>query len=143
MTTTEPQSISSLNDKVILFDGVCKLCNSWSGFIIKHDTKRVFKLANVQSEAGARLLNHFGYPTDAFATMLYLEGNSCFEKSDAFLRIVGQLGAPWKHLRHLSFIPKSIRDWLYDRIALNRYKLFGKYDHCILPQPDHINRFLE
>lgn len=136
-----PPNIGS-DDCVILFDGVCKLCNGWSRFIITHDKKRLFKLSNVQSEKGAAILAHFGYPTDVFNTMLYVEGNCYYEKSDAFIRIVSKLEAPWKYLKMLYILPKPIRDWLYDRIALNRYKLFGKYDQCILPTPDHESRFL-
>lgn len=130
------------SDKVILFDGVCKLCNAWSNFIIKHDRHRVFKLCSVQSNEGKKILIHFGYPTEFYDTMLYVEGNQCFQQSDAFFRIVAQLGFPWKVVCVFSIIPKRIRNWLYDRIALNRYRLFGKYDYCRLPSAEHEARFI-
>ncbi len=138
--TTPPHMTKE--DKVILFDGVCKLCHFWSQFTIKYDKKRVFKLASVQSPEGQRILAHFGMPTDQFDTMLYIENNLSHEKSDAFLKIIRQFPLPWRALFIFSVIPKAIRDWGYDRIALNRYVLFGKYDQCILPTADHKSRFL-
>lgn len=132
-----------VNDCVILFDGVCKLCNVWSQFIIKVDTQQRFKLCSVQSPEGQSILNHFEMPTDHFDTMLYVEGNQYFDKSDAFLNIVNKLRFPWRLLTIFKIIPKGLRNWLYDRIALNRYKLFGQYDYCILPTKDNDNRFLK
>lgn len=142
---TEPQlpTFMEKDDKVILFDGVCKLCNGWANFIISHDKTRQFKLCSVQSEQGQAILEHFGYPRSFYETMLYVEGAQCFEKSDAFLNIVAQLGYPWKAFNLFRFIPATLRNWLYDRIALNRYKLFGKYDYCRLPSPDYQGRFLD
>lgn len=131
------------NSKVILFDGVCKLCNGWSRFIIKYDRHRVFTLASVQSREGQLILKYFNMPTDHFDTMLYIEGNHSFDKSDAFLEIINYLDQPWKSIIVLRLFPKRFRDWCYDRIALNRYFLFGKYDHCLLPTPDHERRFLK
>ena len=132
-----------VNDYVILFDGVCKLCNVWSQFVIKVDTQQRFKLCSVQSPEGQSILNHFEMPTDHFDTMLYVEGNQCFDKSDAFLNVINKLGLPWRLLYIFKIIPKGIRNWLYDRIALNRYNLFGKYDTCMLPNKENENRFLK
>ncbi len=131
------------SDNIILFDGVCKLCNAWSNFIIKHDRKRKFILCSVQSEQGQEILRYFGFPTEYYDTMLYVEGNQCFKQSGAFLRIVAKLDYPWKAASVFKLIPKAARDWLYDRIALNRYRLFGKYDYCSLPTADHEARFLD
>jgi len=131
------------NDKLILFDGVCKLCNAWSRFIIYFDTDRVFILASVQSPEGQKILTHFAMPTSRFDTMLYVEGTHYFDKSDAFLKIIRQLKFPWKFLAIFHWIPKAIRDWMYDRIALNRYAFFDRYDRCMLPTEDHQNRFLK
>ena len=129
-------------DKVILFDGVCKLCHIWSNFIIKHDHQHIFKLCSVQSVEGQKILQHFGLSTDRYETMLLVEAERCFQKSEAFLNVVARLSYPWKVLIIFKFIPGKIRDYLYDRIALNRYRLFGKYDHCLLPSPDHQRRFI-
>lgn len=129
-------------DKLILFDGVCKLCNRWSQFIIKYDKKHIFKLASVQSSEGQAILRYFDMPTQTFDTMLYIENGLAFEKSDAFLKIISQLPLPFSLLRLCKILPLSLRNWGYDRIALNRYTLFGKYDQCILPSTDHNKRFL-
>lgn len=130
------------NDRVILFDGVCKLCNAWSNFIIKNDTEHKFKLCSVQSTEGQKILKHFNFPTEYFETMLYVEGDKYFEKSDAFFKIIYLLGMPWCLPYAFKILPKALRDWLYDRIALNRYSLFGKYDFCSLPTPDHGSRYI-
>ena len=132
-----------INDCVILFDSICKLCNAWCQFIIKYDTQQRFKLCSVQSPEGQSILKHFNMSTDHFDTMLYVEGGKYFDKSDAFLHIVNKLGLPWRSLYVFRVIPKGIRNWLYDRIALNRYLLFGKYDSCMLPNKENENRFLK
>jgi len=131
------------NDCVILFDGVCKLCNAWCKFILKVDTKQRFKLCSVQSPEGQSLLKYFNMPADHFDTMLYVEGRLYFDKSDAFLNIVKKLGFPWYLLCLFKILPKGIRNWLYDRIALNRYLLFGKYETCLLPSKENEHRFLQ
>ncbi len=130
------------NNKIILFDAICVLCNGWCRFIIQHDNHKLFKLASVQSEQGQELLQYFNMPTDYFNTMVYIEAGQAYVKSDAFFRIMSQLNWPWKALTLLHYIPASIRDWFYDRIALNRYQLFGQYSHCQLPTADHKSRFL-
>ncbi|WP_437880560.1 thiol-disulfide oxidoreductase DCC family protein [Pseudomonas sp. LRF_L74] len=130
-------------DRVVLFDGVCKLCNGWANFLIRHDRQRRFLLCSVQSPEGQAILGWLGLPTDHFETMAYLEGARLFVRSDAVLRIVGQLPWPWRALAALRVLPRPLRDWGYDRIALNRYRLFGRYAVCMLPDADHGRRFLD
>ena len=130
------------DDRVILFDGVCRLCNAWCRFILKYDTHRRFKLASVQSREGQAILAHFDLPTERFDTMLYVEGCNAYERSDAFLRVVVQLGGAWKLFSGLRLCPRVVRDFVYDRIARNRYTIFGRYDQCVLPSSDHAGRFL-
>lgn len=142
MRTTEPVPFLEDHENLILFDGVCKLCNAWSNFIIRHDHRRRFRLASVQSPEGQAVLAHFGYPTDRFDTMLVVRHSACFEKSEAFFAVMAELGFPWKALLVFKLIPGRLRNWLYDRIALNRYAIFGKYDYCSLPSPDHAGRYL-
>lgn len=131
-----------LGDQIIMFDAVCKLCNRWSRFIIGFDTQHRFKLCSVQSEQGQAILKWFGYPLDHFETMLLIQGDQSLDKSNAFLAIVGQLPFPWPLLGITKILPRIIRDWCYDRIALNRYALFGKYEYCVLPSPDNESRYL-
>lgn len=143
MTISEYPPNVDASDCIILFDGVCKLCNGWSQFIIKVDTQQRLKLCSVQSAEGQKILHHFKMPIDHFDTMLFVEGNQFYDKSDAFLKVIHKLGYPWRLLYLFNIIPKGIRNWLYDRIALNRYALFGKYDTCILPSKENENRFLK
>ena len=131
------------HDQIVLFDGVCKLCNGWSKFLIKHDNDCRFKLCSVQSKEGQEILQWFGMPTDTYETMLLVQGNRAYVKSEAFLIIIGQLGRPWSYLSLFRYIHKSLRNWIYDRIALNRYFLFGKYDSCVLPAEKDKKRFID
>lgn len=94
MNTDKLPPYIGASDKVILFDGVCKLCNAWSNFIIKNDKYYLVKLCSVQSEEGKAILLHFGLPIDSYETMLYVEGNQSFQKSDAFFQIMAKLGYP-------------------------------------------------
>ena len=129
-------------DRVVLYDGVCKLCGAWAVFLIRFDRKHIFKLATIQSSEGKALLQWFGLPTEHYETMVLVEGPRCFTQSTAFLRVVGRLPFPcW--LAGVSWIvPRLLRDWFYDRIAQNRYAIFGKRETCLLPTPDHAQRFL-
>lgn len=141
MENTYPPHVNP-GDQIIMFDGVCKLCNGWSRFIIRFDAHKKFKLCAVQSDEGQVILKWFGYPTTFYDTMLLVQDNRVLEKSDSFLAILGQLPFPWNLLSALKVFPKIFRDWFYDRIALNRYQIFGKYDVCILVTADHEAQFL-
>ena len=129
-------------DKVILFDGVCKLCSAWARFLIKFDKNKVFKLAMVQSPEGQAILEFYGLPTDVFETMALIDGETLYVQSSAFLQVMKHLPFPWPLFSIFAVLPRRIRDWLYNRVALNRYALFGKYDACLMPSPDHEARFL-
>jgi predicted DCC family thiol-disulfide oxidoreductase YuxK len=96
----------------------------------------------VQSAEGQALLAWGGLPTDHFDSMALIEDGQMLLRSDAVLRIVAQLPGAWRHLAWLRLVPRPVRDWCYDRIALNRYRLFGRYDSCLLPSADHARRFL-
>ena len=138
---TQPPWLAAI-DRVVLFDGVCYLCSGWASFLLKYDRRAIFRLASVQSDVGQATLEYFGFPTDAYETMVYVEAGSVFTKSTALLKIVGQLPYPWAALRFLNVVPPSIRDWLYDRVAVNRYTLFGKRRECYVPDPDSAKRFI-
>lgn len=129
-------------DKVILFDGVCKLCSAWAKFLIKYDKQRVFKLATVQSPEGQAILKFYGLSTETFETMAFVDGEALYVQSSAFLKVMKLLPFPWPLFSVFNLMPRRLRDWLYDRIALNRYFLFGKHDTCLMPAPDHEARFL-
>jgi len=129
-------------DRVVLFDGVCRLCSLWARFLIRFDRKRQFKLATVQSPEGKAILQWYGFPTDSYETMFLVEGPNIYTKSSAFFRVMRDLPWPWPIVCIGWVVPSSIRDWLYDRVALNRYRLFGRYDSCVIPNKDHNSRFL-
>lgn len=142
---TRPTSAPLLKpgETVVLFDGVCKLCNGWARFLIRHDHDRRVRLAAVQSPEGQALLAWAGLPLDQFDTLAVIRDRHYWERSEAVFEIIAQLPARWRPLLLLRAIPRFLRDWAYDRIARNRYRLFGKYDTCLLPDPDHEQRFLK
>lgn len=132
-----------IKDKsIILFDGQCRLCSAWCNFIIKHDKSVRYKLCSVQSDKGQAILNYFNYPTDNVKSMLYIEQDKYFSQSDAVLEVISQLGWPWRAIKIIRLIPKRLRDWMYDRIAINRYRLFGKYDYCRIPESRYEQHYL-
>ncbi|MBD1588670.1 thiol-disulfide oxidoreductase DCC family protein, partial [Pseudomonas typographi] len=131
------------SETVVLFDGVCKLCNGWARFLIRHDRSERIRLAAVQSPEGQALLDWAGLPLDEFDTMAVIRDNHYWVRSDAFFEVVAELPRRWRPLRLLRHCPRSLRDWAYDGIAKNRYRLFGKHDRCVLPTPDHERRFLK
>lgn len=134
---------SRINSPIILFDGVCRLCNGWAKFIMRVDKDYRFKLCAVQSEAGQLLLKQYGYPQDYFDTMLLILDGRSYQKSLAFLLIVKRLGFPYSLLLIFKLLPAFIRDWCYDRIAKNRYQLFGRHEVCPINFSLDEKRFLQ
>ncbi|WP_455826749.1 thiol-disulfide oxidoreductase DCC family protein [Pseudomonas graminis] len=142
-TRPTPAPLLKPGETVVLFDGECKLCNGWVRFIMRHDRQRRLKLAAVQSPEGQALLAWAGLPLDQFDTLAVIRDQQYWVRSDAVFEIIAQLPGAWRGLLLLRGIPRGLRDWAYDRIARNRYRLFGKYDSCLLPDPDHEQRFLK
>ncbi len=128
---------------VLLFDGVCNLCNGAVQFIIKRDTDAQFRFASLQSDAGQALLNQHDLPTEDFDTMVYIEGDAVYTKSTAGLRIARRLSGLWPLLYAFIVIPRPLRDAVYGIIVRNRYRWFGRRDECMIPSPDLQSRFLE
>ncbi|KAF1054453.1 MAG: hypothetical protein GAK43_00886 [Stenotrophomonas maltophilia] len=129
--------------RIVLFDGVCRLCNGWSQFLLRHDRAERYRLCSVQSAPGQALLAWFGLPTDHFDTLVYIEDGKAYVRSEAILRILAGLPAPWNWARLLRGVPRIIRDPAYDLIARNRYRLFGRLDQCALPSAQTRARFIE
>lgn len=135
-------TLVSTHPRIILFDGVCKLCAAWVSFVVARDRQQKFKFASVQSAEGQALLAWCGLPTDRFDTMVYIEnGRPCFQ-STAFLQVIKHFGSGWRLLSLGRTTPRQPRDWLYNRIALNRYRLFGKREVCLVPTAELSARFL-
>ncbi|MCF4996835.1 DUF393 domain-containing protein [Pseudomonas syringae] len=141
-TRPTPAPLLKPGETVVLFDGVCKLCNGMVRFLIRHDREKRLRLAAVQSPEGQTLLAWAGLPLDEFETIAVIRDRECWERSDGFLEIIALLPGRWFPLRLLRVFPRWVRDWVYDRIALNRYRLFGRYDSCLVPNSDHEERFL-
>lgn len=128
-------------DRIVLFDGVCNFCNSSVNFIIRHDRKGVFKFAPLQSEIGSELTRRYRIADDVDSIIL-IDGEEAFVKSDAALGIARSLGGVWSLLYSFRIVPRFMRDWFYDRIAQYRYRLFGKKDVCMIPTHEVRGRFL-
>jgi predicted DCC family thiol-disulfide oxidoreductase YuxK len=126
-------------NKVVLFDGVCNLCNGAVRFIIARDPAACFRFASLQSGVGRRLLKDDGPPE----TIVLLEEGKMYSKSTAALRIARGLRLPWPLLYAFIVVPRPLRDFVYDWVARHRYRWFGKLDTCLLPTPALRNRFLE
>lgn len=131
-----------IDHKIILFDGVCNFCNFWVNFIIDRDKKDSFRFAALQSTTGQRILRQFGLKTSNFDTFIMIDGNDCFSKSTAALKISKHLPGLWKILFVFIIVPEPIRDFIYDLIAKNRYKLFGKRDVCRIPTEEEQKKFV-
>ena len=128
---------------LILFDGYCNLCSGTVQFILKHDRKAKFRFASLQSEYGKTILQKHRLPTDSFGTFVLVESDIVFTKSTAALRIVKSLTGMWPLLYVAKIIPRFLRDAIYNLVARNRYKWFGRRDSCWLPKNDWRERFMD
>jgi predicted DCC family thiol-disulfide oxidoreductase YuxK len=131
------------NRKILLFDGVCNLCNGAVQFVIKRDKNARLKFASLQSEAGQKLLKEFHLPENEFESFVFIDGDKAYTKSTAALQVAKNLGSFWKTFYAFIIIPKPIRDFAYSLIAKNRYKMFGKRESCMIPTPELKSRFLQ
>ncbi|TDK59292.1 thiol-disulfide oxidoreductase DCC family protein [Bacillus salipaludis] len=129
-------------ERIVLFDGVCNLCNHSVQFIIKRDVSGKFKFASLQGETGNRMITKYGLAPDLNSFVL-IENDKVYMKSTAALRVCRELKGAWKLFAILMMIPTNIRDYIYDIIAKNRYTWFGKKNSCMLPSPELKKRFLD
>ena len=128
---------------VILFDGVCNLCNASVQYVIKHDKKKLFRFASLQSSFGESVLKQYDLPVNTFNSFILLSDNKIYTRSTAALLVAKKLSGLIKLFYGFIIIPKFIRDFVYDVIAKNRYKWFGIKQTCMVPTPEQRNRFLE
>ncbi len=128
---------------IVVFDGVCKLCSGSTQFIIRHDRAGIFKFAAMQSATGRELLLKHGIDPEAVNTFLLVENGMASIRSEAALRIATRLSWPWRALAVFRAVPRPLRDIVYDAIASNRYRWFGKRAECMLPTPAIRERFLD
>lgn len=131
------------NKKIILFDGLCNLCDNAVQYVIKHDKKDVFRFVALQSDLGKKILNYLNVDTSKMdSIILYEPGIAYFYKSDAALEIVKDLNVFLKWSIIFKIIPSSLRNPIYDYVARNRYKWYGKKDACMIPTPELKAKFL-
>ncbi len=129
--------------KIILFDGVCNLCDKSVQFIIKHDVKDVFRFVALQSEKGQQILKHLGIDaTKVDSIVLYVPGEAYYVKAEAAMQIAKDLNSWHKVISYLSFTG-SVGNFVYDYIAKNRYQWYGKKEACMIPTPELKAKFLD
>ncbi len=133
---------------IVLYDGVCGLCNRLVQFLLKRDMHDRLRFASLQSDFAARVLSRHGAdPSDLDTVYVVVDYDSPAERllarSDAILHVAQQIGGFWKIVSWAKILPRPIRNLVYNLVARNRYKVFGKYETCMLPQPQHRKKFLD
>ncbi|WP_066187130.1 MULTISPECIES: thiol-disulfide oxidoreductase DCC family protein [Gracilibacillus] len=128
--------------KIILFDGVCNFCNGSVQFVIKRDPKVKFQFASLQSQVGKQLVEQYQISAD-LDSLILIEGDDYYQQSTAALKIVSSLYRLYPLLTVFRLIPRFLRDPIYRMIANNRYRWFGKSEHCMIPKPEDKDRFIE
>jgi len=131
------------NKKIILFDGVCNLCNSSINYVIDHDKKDVFRFVSLQSDLGKVIQEYLGIENTSLDTIiLYVPDEAYYIKSTAALKVINEFSGIWKLTQLFLILPSSIRDIVYNYVAKNRYKWYGKEDSCRIPTPELKAKFL-
>jgi predicted DCC family thiol-disulfide oxidoreductase YuxK len=129
--------------KIILFDGVCNLCDATVQFIIKHDKNDLFRFAAIQSEIGQQIVQHIGVDiTKTDSILLYEPGHAYYYKAEAALMIAKGLGGIYSLMGIFSVLPKALSNSIYDYVARNRYKWYGKKQDCMIPTPEMKVKFI-
>jgi predicted DCC family thiol-disulfide oxidoreductase YuxK len=129
--------------RVVLFDGVCNFCNYWVNFAIKRDHKKKLRFTPLQGETAKRLLPQYNLNPTSLSSVIFIDNGKAWTQSSAAIRICKHLDGGYKLFYGLIIIPKFIRDFLYNIIARNRYKWFGKKESCMVPTQELRERFLD
>lgn len=141
MSRWSPQPAPDTPDGLILFDGVCVFCSRWVRFVIARDPEKRFRFVAIQSESGRELAARYGIDPEAPQTNAVVWGGRIFFKADAALTVLGQLRGT-RLLANLKAVPRAFRDPVYDRIARNRYAVFGRTETCMVPSAEDRARFI-
>ena len=136
-----PKVIDGVPDGIVVFDGVCILCSGWVNFLIKRDDAGFFRFTPIQSSYGRALAARLAIDPEAPQTNAVILGGCAYFKSDSAIQALARLPR-WRWIRVFSVVPRTVRDWFYDRVALNRYQLFGKTESCMVPTPELTRRFI-
>ena len=131
----------SMSHPIIYYDAQCLLCNGFIEALIKKDPKAIFKYCSLQDDK-SQSVRHLHNMTDTINSVLLLDRGVWYDESDVSVRIAQHIDGPWHRASAMRYVPSSIRNWIYRRIANNRYQLFGKSDQCIIPDESVMSRFL-
>ena len=131
--STRPSDPLDRSHPLIVFDGVCVLCSGFVRMVVRLDRQGRFRFATAQSPFGEALFQKYGLRTDSYETNLVFINGAPFMRLDSFIAVMAELGWPWRAAKALLLIPRPLRDWLYERIAKNRYAIFGRKDSCEIP----------
>lgn len=137
----QPQLVDGEPDRLILFDGVCVFCSHWARFVIARDPQASFRFVTMQEPHGQALALRLGIDTGFAETNAVIVGGRAYFKSDAAVEVLSRL-PHWSWVRVFRAVPRIVRDGLYDMIARNRYRLFGRSETCLLPTPELMRHFL-
>jgi predicted DCC family thiol-disulfide oxidoreductase YuxK len=138
---TPEEVAADIDHPILLFDGVCNLCNGLVRFVVKFDAEGRYRFAPLQSDVGRLLQERFDLDPDDVDTVVLVDGDEHYLKSDAILRVMRHLDGPWPLLAPLRYLPRVLRDGGYDVVAATRYRVFGKKDACPVPAPEIRDRF--
>ena len=134
--------MNSIPDPLVLYDGVCNLCAASIQFIIRHDRSGAFRFASIQSPLGQELYRKHGLDPAVLPSVMMITGGRALLRSDAALEVLIRCGGIWKLAAALKWIPRALRDPVYDFIARNRYRWFGRNESCLIPTPEIRSRFV-
>lgn len=137
---TDPEASGK---SILLFDGVCNLCNGFVQFTLKRDRNGQIAFASLQSPIGSALVQKYRIPGDVLQSVVLIEAGRYYLRSDAVFRLLRWLSQPWPLLYGFILIPRVIRDGVYRFVAHRRYRWFGRQDQCWLPRPEWKSRFLD
>ena len=121
---------------LIVFDGVCVLCSGFARMVVRLDRQNRFRFATAQSPLGEALFRRHGLRTDSYETNLVIIDGATFTRLESLIAVMSELGWPWRTARLLLLLPRPLRNWLYERVARNRYALFGRKDSCDIPSAE-------
>jgi predicted DCC family thiol-disulfide oxidoreductase YuxK len=135
-------TVETSSPYILFYDGVCGLCNRLVRFVLARDRRGIFQFAPLQGAAATQTLGHFGKNPDDLDTVYVLADGKLLDKARAILFMLKRLGLPWSLVAVFGVLPTVVLDWFYDRVAKNRYRIWGKSEECRLPSPAEKARFL-
>ncbi len=139
----DPAVPAFADDKpVIVFDGQCVFCSAWARFVLRVDRRHVYRLLPAQSALGRALYVHYGLDPEHYTTNILIRDGRAYFKADGSIRMAAGLGLPWSLAVIFRLLPRGLREALYDLVARNRFRLFGRSDICYAPRPQDRDRFL-